>query len=218
MPQITKVEPQKKNANRFNIFVDEKFAFGVSAQNLLTRSLKVGKILSSADIEKIAKYENLSKLQDIAMQYLNYRPRSEKEIKDHLAKKLAQKENIKFSQAQQSPLIQTAITKLKKYKFINDLEFAKWFVTSRQKNHTKSSRIISIELKLKGIDEKIIQKVLTAIVNEKDLAIRALQKKVKRWANLPEVERKKKIYQFLLFKGFSYDIAKEAFAFFEKKD
>lgn len=218
MPQVTKIEPQKKNTNRFNVFIDEKFAFGISAQNLLEKSLKVGKILTAADIEKIAKYENLSKLQDIAMHYLNFRPRSEKELKNHLAKKLALKENINFSQAQHSPLVQTAINKLKKYKFINDLEFAKWFVSSRQTNHIKSSKLIAQELKFRGVDEEIIKKALSKIVDEKVLAIRTLQKKVKRWANLPESERKKKIYQFLLFKGFSYDIAKEAFAFFEKKD
>lgn len=218
MPQITKIEPQKKNPKRVNVFVDEKFAFGISSENLFQHSLKIGKVLSVNEIDKIAKYENLIKLQDIAMQFLNYRPRSEKEIKDHLVKKLSQRENIKFSDAQKSPLIKTVIEKLKKYKFINDLEFANWFVSSRQKSHVKSSKMIAIELKLKGIEEEIIKKVINKLTNEKDLAIKALSKKAKRWANLPENERKKKIYQFLISKGFSFDTAKEAFAFFEKKD
>lgn len=217
MPEITSIEPQKKKAGRFNIFLDGKFAFGVGEEAIIAGSLKEGKILSQDEIDRVLKKEEVVKLQDIAIRFLNFRPRSEKEIRDHLTRKIAQKESIKFSQAQDSPLIEPIISKLKKYKLINDLEFTKWFVESRIRSHPRSIRLIALELKRKGIDSALVESTLKKADNEKDLAIKAVSKKVKRWQKLPENEFKKKLYQFLLGRGFGFETIKETFAFLKEK-
>ena len=216
MPEITAIEPQKKTKDRFNIFLDGKFAFGVSQTTAVLENLQIGKIITRDQIEKILKGEEFSRLQDSTMRFLNFRPRSEKEVRIYLTKKIAQKENVKFSQAKESPYIQKIIEKLKKYKFIDDLEFAKWFTSSRLKSHQKSTRLISWELKAKGIDQDIIEKVKKGLGSEKDLAERAVSKKIKRWRSLPHLEFKKKFYQYLSSRGFSYETIKDAFAKFDK--
>lgn len=43
MPFITKISTQKKNTERFNIFLDEKYAFSVDADVLVRFDLKKGK-------------------------------------------------------------------------------------------------------------------------------------------------------------------------------
>lgn len=217
MPQITAITSQKKRPNRVSIFLDGDFAFGLKVDSVYENSLKVGKILTSEEIEKILKVEEFAKLQDIVFRFLNYRPRSEKEIRDHLTLKVAQKENVKFSQAKESPLIDSIISKLKKYKFINDLEFAKWFLNSRMRSHQKGLRLISMELKVKGIDQEIIKSITKNAGSEKDLATKAVEKKIKRWQKLSTLDFKKKFYQFLLARGFSYETIKETFAYFAKK-
>lgn len=210
--RITSVEPQKKKAGRLNIFLDGKFAFGVSGQILLENSLKEGIVLTDSDITKILAREQIAKLTDLATNFLSFRPRSEKEVSDYLANKLAAKENIKFSQASQSPLIEKVIEKLKKYKYINDVEFASWFTQSRNRSRPKGPMLISSELKKKGISQEIIESTLKSSPNEVELAKTALSKKIKRWQNLEESQFKKKVYQFLTSRGFGFETIREVFA------
>ncbi|MBI3282661.1 RecX family transcriptional regulator, partial [Candidatus Curtissbacteria bacterium] len=200
-----------------NIFLDGKFAFGLSLSALAATGLASGQTLSLAQIETIIKKEELAKLQDAAMRFLNWRPRSEKEVRDYLVKRIAKRENIKFHEAQESPLITKIVAKLKRYKFIDDRQFAKWFIDSRTRLNTKSARLISFELKSKGIDREIIETVIKKAPKEVDLAERAVAKKIKRWQKMPEVQFKKKLYQFLLLRGFDYDTVKELFAYYAKR-
>lgn len=216
MPQITEIVPQKK-PGRVNIFLDGKFAFGLSLETLAKTDLAAGQSITQKQIDQITKSEELSKLQDAAVRFLNWRPRSEKEVGDYLTKRIAQKENIRPRQAKDSPLITKIITKLKRYKLIDDRQFAKWFIDSRVRSSVKSARLISLELKSKGIDPQVIKTIIQNSPSEKTLATKAVAKKIKRWQNLPEVEFKKKLYQFLLMRGFDYETVKEVFAYFAQK-
>ncbi len=217
MPKVTDITPQKKKSDRFNIFLDDKFAFGINAEILLANGLKVGQILQEEKIAKIIKSEQGTKLLDLATNFLSYRPRSEKEVKEYLAKKISSKENIKFQEARESPQIDQIIQKLKKYKYLNDREFAEWFVASRTSSRPKGIALIKLELKSKGIAQDLINEILFSNVKEIDLAKKAIEKRLKRWQNLTTLEYKKKFYQYLANRGFGFEIIKEAFAFFSKK-
>lgn len=227
MPQVTAIEPQKskrgqsasggKKTKRFNVYIDDRFAFGVSDINLLKHNLTVGKMLTEEEIAKIVAREELSKLTDLATNFLSFRPRSEKEVYDHLTKKIAKRESIKFHQAQESPLIAKVIDKLKKYKYINDLEFTKWYVDSRKRASPRGQILISLELKRKGVADEIIKNLLATSTNEIELAKVALQKKIKRWQKLSPLDLKKKVYQYLAFRGFNFETIKEVFALVSKK-
>ena len=217
MPQITSIEPQKRKTGRFNVFLDGNFAFGIDQFSLLESKLKVGKSLTDEEIKKIITKEEIAKLMDLATNFLSYRPRSEKETKDYLTKKISQKENITHIQAKDSPLISQIITKLKKYRYLNDFEFAKWWVDSRTRSRPKGPVLIKFELKRKGIEDNIVQKALSKVQDEGELAKHALQKKLKRWQKLSNFDFKKKVYQYLAARGFSFEAIKEAFAFYQKK-
>lgn len=216
MPQISSIEPQKKKENRLNIFLDGKFAFGASAEIILKNNLKVGTNLSQKLIDQITKEDQSTKLMDRVMNFLSFRPRSEKEVRDYLAKKIANFENIKFTQASQSPLIDSIIKKLKKYNYINDLEFTKWWVTSR-KNRPRGQMVIKAELIKKGIEKETIDQIITKSVNETMLAKKSIEKKIKFWRKLTPLDFKKKFYSYLASRGFSYDTIAEMFAIYKKK-
>ena len=217
MPQISAIEPQKRNKDRFNVFLDGHFAFGISASLLFENQLKVGKVLEEEEIVKILQKEELSKLTDQVLHFLSYRPRSEKEITDYLIKKIAAKENIKYHQAKNSPLVAQIIEKLKRYKYINDLEFAKWFISSRIKSKPKGVRLLKLELFKKGIDKNIAEIVLPKNLNQKELAKKAIEKKIKKWQKLPPLELKKKVYSYLAGRGFNWEIIQEIVAILIKK-
>lgn len=42
MPKITKIEVQKKNKERFNLFLDEQFEMGIDIDTLVKFNLKKG--------------------------------------------------------------------------------------------------------------------------------------------------------------------------------
>lgn len=86
MPKITKIQPQKKE-ERFNIYVDGKFAFGLDAETVVKSGLKVGQEISEKEIEKLVFENETNKLMEKALRFLSFRPRSESEVRQYLKKK-----------------------------------------------------------------------------------------------------------------------------------
>lgn len=214
MSKISSIKPQRR-PNRLNIYLDDKFAFGVNADLLIEENLTVGKELDEKTINKIIKREDFAKLLDSSLKYLSIRNRSEKELKDYLSKKISQKQNIKFTEATQSLIISKIVKKLKKFGYLNDLEFARWLTSSRIRQ-AKGPRAIKLELIKKGIDAQIIEKVVSLLPSQQKQAKKALARKIKLWQVLPRQKIKEKAYRYLASKGFEWDDIKRAFAFFEK--
>ena len=150
--------------------------------------------------------DNFTKLLNKSFRFLSYRPRSEKEVRDYLKKKIS---NFKTGEE----LIDSIIEKLKKQRFLDDREFAKWWIEQRSKIKPKAIKFIIFELKQKGIDKDLIEEVLESkdleIASDFDKALNLAQKRIGRYKN----EESKKTYEnmarFLASKGFDYDIIKK---------
>lgn len=78
MPKITKIEVQKKNKERFNLFLDEQFEMGIDIDTLVKFNLKKGQQLEAADMAEIQKYDHYCIGLNKAIQYLSYKKRTEK--------------------------------------------------------------------------------------------------------------------------------------------
>lgn len=150
-----------------------------------------------------ARYYNLT------LRYLSYRPRSEKEVEDYL------KEKQKKSESLTSEMVEEILKKLREYKFINDSEFAKFWFDQRSKFKRKPIRVVEYELNQKGINKQIIEEVLSGL-DSKDLdlenAKKLAAKKLDFYRNLDPKKRQEKVMNFLLRRGFSYDIVKKIFS------
>jgi len=217
VPLITSIEPQKKKVNRFNIYLDGVFGIGIDAEILLKNNLKVGQNLSEKQISELISKEELSKLTDKTLHFLSFRPRSERETFQYLSKKIAKSQNITFRQAQESHIVKSIVEKLKKYNYLDDSEFAKWWVHSRIRSNPKGTIVLKRELINRGITKEIIDLVLSKYQNQTAIAQKALQKKLKSWKNLSEQDFKKKVYSYLITRGFDFETIKEVFANFAKK-
>lgn len=76
------------------------------------------------------------------------------------------------------------------------------------------------ELKKRGIPEEITEKISEKYLGREDvvpLALRAVMKKKRFLSIADEAERKRKIYDFLLRRGFGYDEIGEAVARIERE-
>lgn len=135
------------------------------------------------------------------------RARSEKEIRDYFKAK-NYKLKIKNKEQITDSLIDLAIKRLKEQNLINDLQFARLWAESRSRKY--GPQRIKQELFQKGIDRDLIDEVTLkqATGNSEQVAHQALEKKMKSWKNLPILKFKKKAYDFLLRRGFEYEIVK----------
>ncbi len=136
------------------------------------------------------------KLLDASLNFVSFRPRSEKEIKAYLVKKLSRLSVIPAEAGIQLPILARVITRLRELDYVNDEKFAAWWVEQRQSHKPKGSRLIAQELKAKGVS------VALTTTDEKGLAKRSVARKLVQWQHLPKFEQKKKIYGFLGRRGF----------------
>lgn len=95
------------------------------------------------------------------LQLLARRPYSEKEVFEHLSRHWPESD------------VNAAIAKLKELKFIDDAAFTAWYQESRLRSRPMSGKLLSLELKKKGVTMNY--ELIT--MNEPELAKKALAKK-----------------------------------------
>lgn len=198
--KISKIEKQKKE-NRYSIFLDGEFAFGIYKDTVLKFGLRTKDKLSEEKINEIKNYDEYYAGKRIALRFLSYRQRSEKEIRDKLRSKKISNSNI-----------DKIITTLSDLNFINDEQFAKLFLESYLRKKPMGGRLISMKLLEKGIKKDIIEKVLTENYNEEEELEKCnelLMKYIKKVKSKNEMEKKRKCYQYLLSRGFDNELVRE---------
>lgn len=146
--------------------------------------------------------ERLQKAKDYALRYISYRPRTVWEVN----KKLTDK-------GYDHQIIALAIVFLKEYRFLDDLEFARFWIRNRQKVKPCGSRRIYCELVQKGIAKSIIDKCLAEITpeHEEEAAEALVEKKCQR-----APFDYNKIRGFLLRRGYTPSVVNNVLAKYAK--
>jgi regulatory protein len=139
-----------------------------------------------------------------AVHFLKFRPRSTKEIRDHLLKKKASPD-----------VIEKIVATLTEQKFLNDYDFARWWIESRARFRPKGRRIIELELKQKGIAKDTIEEVMEGeksedVPDEKEQLHRLIEQKLPKYKDLPRFEIYQKLGAFLARRGYDWDEIKRA--------
>lgn len=130
---------------------------------------------------------------DRALKYLSMRARSVKEIHDYLVKKKYEEEDIN-----------EAIKRLIELKFLNDDDFARSFIESKQKKG-KSKKLIQFELKLKGISKDTTEDVMEFAKSDYKTALEFITKRINQYARYEGEEKQKKIISRLRSRGYDWD-------------
>jgi len=198
MPSVTSFKPQK-NKKRVNVFLDDKYAFGLDLETFVKSGLKVGQELSEKDVEKIVKEGEFQSTYDKILRFATLRPRSEKEFKVWLTKH-------KVHESIHDELF----NRLKRLELLDDKKFASWWLGQRLQFKSKSKRELKMELKIKGVENSIIEEVFSENkVDEKTMIRNLLSKNENKWKSLNGFEKRKKIFGFLAAKGFDYNTIKD---------
>ena len=195
MVKITDLQPQKRNPDRLNVYLDGEFGFGIA--RALAPWLQVGGNLEPDQIRKLQQQDEEEQAYQKSLHYLSYRNRSETEIRRHLEKKELS-----------SSAISAALDRLKDQSLVDDLSFAQEWVENRNTFRPRGKKALSSELYQKGISREIIQEVLEDL-DERELAMQLAQKKIERVKDLEQMDFQKKLYGYLSRKGFHYGLCKE---------
>jgi regulatory protein len=199
MPTITAIETQQRDPERVSIFLDGEFAFGSSAMVAAARGLTVGKTLSTEEIDDLKSADEVEKAFNAALNFLSFRPRSKREIGDY------------FRRRKLEPAVGTAVVeRLERIGVLDDREFARFWVESRQSFRPRGTRALKAELRQKGIDSEIIDETLAGLGDEEETAFEAGMKKARSYSTADEREFFRKMLGFLQRRGFPYGPAAAA--------
>lgn len=193
--QITGLRFQKQNPDRVNVYLDGKFAFGLPA--LEAARLRVGQYLSDAEIARLQAADQMQKAYDRAVQFLSFRPRSTAEVRRYLLRTVGDE-----------AVIAAVLDKLTAQGYLNDAEFARYWVENREQFRPKGPRALRQELREHGLDRATIEAAL-ADVDATASALTVARARGQRMAHLataaPDLFRRK-LSEFLARRGFDYDV------------
>jgi len=197
-----------KRSNKIHIYVNEEYTLSVVEDIVTKEGLFKGKKISSVDLSRFKTNSLNKELYFKSIEYISRRPRSIKEIKDYLSRK-------NFNLGLEKSKIDDIIVTLKERKYLNDREFAEWWIKNRIDNSKKSQFEIEIELHKKGIDSFLIKEILnieysinSELININKLITKQLKKHT--YLKLDTNKRILKLQKYLMTKGFKWNLVKEA--------
>ena len=199
MSIITKIEVQKNNKDRVNIYVDEEFFAGLDLELVYTLNLSKGQSIDAERMKEIIYKDNISKVKSKALKIINKAEQSEKTLRDKL-------------KDYDEEIVDIVIEYLKDCKFINDKDFAKRIASSNSNVSKFGKNKIKQNLYKKGIDREYIDEAIEEIDEDVEFenAVYLAEKRYKSVKNDDKRKVYQKLIQHLTYKGFSYDISKRA--------
>jgi regulatory protein len=193
--KITALKAQIKNTDRVSIFVDEKYAFSLSLDELVRYKLKKDDELGAADAKKFKKISADGKLRARALEWLMNRPHSEREFRDYLYRKKAEPDQI-----------EDLVTEFTQKSYLDNTKFAAWF-SELQARRNKSDRQIRAELFKKGIGREVVDEILQQSIGNEEERLKSLIAKKTKLSRYQKDPRK--LTKYLTSQGFSYHLVKQ---------
>jgi regulatory protein len=195
---ITKIEEQKRNKDRVNIYIDDEYAFSLSRETLIKEGIKVKDKVNLDKINKSAKEDNYLKCKNAALRMVERTYKTEKEIQEKLITKGYDIETVNRT-----------IGFLKEYNLLNDENYARMYVKDKSKAQGKSK--IKYNLLKRGIEDKLIEEEISKIdcEEEENIAYGLAAKKyyILEKRETDNYKLSQKLYRFLISKGYSYDLS-----------
>lgn len=201
---ITDIKPQVKDENRSSVYIDNEFSFGASNVDILFYKLKINEEITEEKLNMILENLVYIKAREHAFKFLSFKARTEKE----LFQKLKEKEYSDI-------VCQNVIDELKKYKYIDDLAYAQNFLKEKLNYKGVGTQKIKYLLAQKGVKREVIDELFYEddfYDEQLNKAIELINIKTRRIDILEMTDKeKKKIYDFLIRRGYTYSTINEAF-------
>ncbi|MBE6008492.1 MAG: regulatory protein RecX [Lachnospiraceae bacterium] len=201
--KVTDVVKNKHN-DKYSVFIDGDFAFSLAMGDIMFFKLEQGNDVSEKTYEYIKNEVMLIKAKNRAAAFLGASKKTEKAVYDKLSES-----------GYPEDICEKVIEELKSYGYINDLDYALSYIEDRLKVNPRGVYGLKMELRQKGVKDSVIEKAID--MTEIDESIYIKQLMIKKRYDLQDMDEKekKKLYDFLLRRGFSYGIIKDTIKNFD---
>ena len=210
---ISDIKQAVKNQNRANVFVDGKYSFSLDISQVVDFKLKIGQKITEEQLLEYKKASELGKLYQRTLEWVLIRPRSERETRDYLRKKLKSSFSEGSSQGacpsltsseESFKLLNDIISRLQSRGYLDDTKFAEYYVENRFVKKGISQKRLRMELIKKGITKDTIDTVIDSRNDEEEI-LKIIAKKRSKYDD-------DKLIQYLCRQGFSYQLAQSLVA------
>jgi len=196
VPTITKITEQKRRANRRNVHLDGRFAFGCSANVVAKFRLREGVNLTDEQVRAIEQGQVRQECFDAAMKLLERRLHARAELQ----RKLQRRE---FGES----VVGAVLDDLTRLGYINDAQFAKAKALSAVQHKQHGRRRAYVELMRSGVDHTTAGRAVEDVYDTTDslaIARRLAQKQAPRLRRLDPLVARRRLAGMLLRRGFEY--------------
>lgn len=195
--RISAVHQDTKNKHRYHIYVEDEFAFSVHEDILVKYSLLKGTEVDETFCREVLLAEEKHKAYLLALRYLGIRPRTRQQVTKYLQEKGF------------PPGLSDEICKrCEQQGYINDEAFSRQWVSERLRLKPRSSYVLRMELKQRGVAGDIVEEAVGAISREEELeaARKLAAKRLRSSDGPPDPDTERKLMAMLMRKGFSSSI------------
>lgn len=197
MATITKISAQKR-PGRYNIFLDNHYAFSLSEKTIANFVLLKGKELTDEQIDEIQGYDEGAKASDLAAKFLSYEPRTVFEVLQYLKKR----EVSDVAAA-------NAVNELSELGYLDDEQYVHLFINNDLQVGSDGPRNLTRKLTQKGVDPELVQNILDDTDEDEfiEVGTRLVKSLTNKIGQLSEREVRNKMKTKLLSHGFDSGIA-----------
>ena len=200
--RITAIEQQERNPERVSVFLDERFAFGLGAAQALAEGLRIGDELSEERVATLRALDEVGRATDAALRLLALRPRSVREVSDRLRLRGFAPEAI-----------DAAVEKLEGWRYVDDADFARFWVENRERHKPRGRRLLEQELRRKGVDREIVREAIDAAeLDETGSALELGRAKLRTYAGLEPPVVRRRLGGYLARRGYDVETVRRVLA------
>jgi regulatory protein len=156
---ITALQADPSDPELVHVFIDGKHVLAVALDVAAAERLAVGQVCPPERLERLHRAQELQSVYDSALRFLTYRPRSAREVELRLRKKGHSPEQIA-----------AVMERLTTQKYVDDTEFARFWVQNRQTFSPRGPRLLRSELRQKGVPPEVVDAVLAEQVEAQEEA------------------------------------------------
>jgi len=204
--RITKIETQRRDPGRKSIFADGRFLAGVSDETLLRLGLRTGDSIGRDVVKLLLRTEELLNARNVALRFLSYRPRTEREVRDKLREK-------EFGDAE----IARTLDELKSNGLVNDAEFALLYIRNALALRPAGKLLLTRKLLALGVARKTVDEAIGETLSTEDQqsgAMTTAERLLRKVKGSGKKEDPRKLRQrlaaTLLRRGYSWDTVEAA--------
>ena len=199
---ITRVARQQRDPERVSVFIDDAFAFGLALDLAVEAGLRKGRALTVDEQAALLAKEQVHRARAAALDYLSYGARTTAEVRRKLRDR-------GFDEA----AVEDALAKMQDYGYLDDAAYARAFARGRFAGRGYGPQRLRADLLRRGVAREAVDAALDALTEAEDLGEAARRHGRQRWRALAREadvrKRKQKTMDFLVRRGFSFDLARE---------